>query len=1025
MLAIAIPVLAVLVVGHMRAWTSLEEDTGGEMQALAGLAAADAERWFLETRDALNRTARHLAARGGEAGACETALRALSGSGGRWMRLAVVDRVGTRMCATGDAAWMALLRAAENTAARRIADGREFWVEAIGVEAFPAATSVLAGVPVTGPDGASTGALVVAVEAANFVPALRSGSGPLGRAVLLFVDDHRKSVAPDDLGVRATALPADSEVTALAGTDGNERGSGADGSEVVFGYADVPVAGGWMVASVPAAAADPQTRAALRDEFWSMLAALGALLLTLTLLARWFARPLGEITGALTRAAAGDRTAKAPEGGPREFVELGRHTNRMGEELARSSEALVRSSEALRRSEARYRLLFETSKDAIVGTERSGRIVFANEAVERLLGYAPAELIGRDVALLQPARLRDAFRAGVREFLETGITGGGRTTIETRALHRDGQEVAVEFTYSMLDSGTESLIVGILRDITERRRVFARLKESEARFRVLADSAPAFIWMTDADGRCTYVNRAWSLATGREPEQDFGTGWVDNVHPDDRPACKETATRAFAAKEPFILEFRMRHRDGTYRWQLSQGAPHFDDANCLVGYIGTAVDIHDRVVADQRIRRLTTLYAALSEVNEAILRLRAPTELFQRVCDIVVAHGFGGAIIALLDPDHRSVRVAAAAGKYAALVRGAAIPTDGGDPRHDIPMMLAVRTDAPFVSNDRANDPRTVPVRDPAVFAELRATAAFPLHQHGRVVGAFDVYAMEVNYFDDELVRLLELLAEDISFALQSLADQANRDRAEDALRQLNAALEERVRERTAALENANRELEAFSYSTSHDLRAPLRAISGFTDIVLERHAAGLDAEGLGYLRRVKAAAARMAQLINDLLDLSRVSRASFERTTTSLSDLADEIVAELREGQPDRSVEVRITPGLTAQCDPGLVRLLLANLLANAWKFTARRPYAVIEFGRLDGDGTRAFYVRDNGAGFAMEHADKLFAPFQRLHSEREFPGSGIGLALAQRVVHRHGGRIWAEAAPDAGAAFFFTLEA
>jgi light-regulated signal transduction histidine kinase (bacteriophytochrome) len=348
---------------------------------------------------------------------------------------------------------------------------------------------------------------------------------------------------------------------------------------------------------------------------------------------------------------------------------------------------------------------------------------------------------------------------------------------------------------------------------------------------------------------------------------------------------------------------------------------------------------------------------------------------------------------------------------------------DGSDPSEGIPAIIALRTRAPFVSNDRANDPRTVPIRDAVAAQELRASASFPLNRGGEVVGVLDVVADEVGFFDGEMTRLLALLAHDVSYALDLLAARANRDRAEAALRQLNATLEARVNERTQLLEAANRELEAFSYSVSHDLRAPLRAISGFTDIVLERSDGAIDDESRAHLGRVKAAAARMSQLIDDLLNLSRIARAEFNRRETSLSAIASDIVAELAEAEPTRSVDVRIADALTASADPGLARVLLANLLGNAWKFSGRRERATIEFGSSRVDGVDAFFVRDNGAGFDAAHADKLFAPFQRLHNEREFPGTGIGLALAQRVVHRHGGRIWADAAVDAGATFYFTL--
>ncbi len=249
------------------------------------------------------------------------------------------------------------------------------------------------------------------------------------------------------------------------------------------------------------------------------------------------------------------------------------------------------------------------------------------------------------------------------------------------------------------------------------------------------------------------------------------------------------------------------------------------------------------------------------------------------------------------------------------------------------------------------------------------------------------------------------------------------RQRAEDEVRRLNAELERRVTERTAQLEATNRELEAFSYSVSHDLRAPLRTIDGFSAAVLEEHAEQLDAEGKQHLGRVRAAAVHMRQLIDDLLSLSRVSRAELTRQRVDLSALAAAVGAELQSADPQRLVTLIVAPGIVVDADARLLRIALENLLGNAWKYTRRQPQPVIELGVRQQQSKAVYVVRDNGAGFDMRFADKLFGAFQRLHGAHEFEGTGIGLATVQRIVHRHGGRIWVDAAVGQGATFFFTL--
>ena len=234
---------------------------------------------------------------------------------------------------------------------------------------------------------------------------------------------------------------------------------------------------------------------------------------------------------------------------------------------------------------------------------------------------------------------------------------------------------------------------------------------------------------------------------------------------------------------------------------------------------------------------------------------------------------------------------------------------------------------------------------------------------------------------------------------------------------------EHEIRIRTAQLETANKELETFSYSVSHDLRAPLRSIDGFSQALLEDCDQILPEQGKAHLHRIRAAAQRMASLIDDLLNLAQMARAEIHAERLDLSNLARSIAADLRKAQPERNVEFQIEDGLEAVADVRLVRVVLENLLNNAWKFTSKRAYATIELGTIQANGGRAYFVRDNGAGFDSAYIDRLFGAFQRLHAMAEFPGTGIGLATVQRIVRKHGGRVWAEGAVDRGATFYFTL--
>lgn len=267
----------------------------------------------------------------------------------------------------------------------------------------------------------------------------------------------------------------------------------------------------------------------------------------------------------------------------------------------------------------------------------------------------------------------------------------------------------------------------------------------------------------------------------------------------------------------------------------------------------------------------------------------------------------------------------------------------------------------------------------------------------------------------------IEYLGKKVLYSI--VHDATARIKAENEVKELNQTLEQRVAKRTHELQDINQELEAFAYSVSHDLRAPLRAIEGFSSLLAEEAGTMLPESSGHYLERIRYNAKKMSQLIDDLLRLSRISRQNLEYSSIDLSRLAREVSTEIAARYPERKVALFIQEDMRVSADKALLEVLLRNLLGNAWKFTSSIPEAEIRFESMDRDGQRVYSVVDNGIGFDMAYADKLFSPFQRLHNEKEYDGSGIGLSLARRIVARHGGRIWADSAPSKGAAFYFTL--
>ena len=290
-------------------------------------------------------------------------------------------------------------------------------------------------------------------------------------------------------------------------------------------------------------------------------------------------------------------------------------------------------------------------------------------------------------------------------------------------------------------------------------------------------------------------------------------------------------------------------------------------------------------------------------------------------------------------------------------------------------------------------------------------------HIDDEVLWRRDGSSFPAEYWSHPICKDGELIGAVVTFI-----DISERRHAEDELKNYRDHLEELVAERTSELTRINRELETFSYSVSHDLRAPLRAIDGFSQALQEDYAGQIDDTGINYLQRIRTGSQRMGNLIDDLLSLSRVSRIEMNRADVNLSLLAEKSVSKLQEMYPQRKVEIKISDNIQAQGDARLLEIVFDNLLGNAWKYTHKKQSASIEFGVTEKDGKTAYFVKDNGAGFDMQYATKLFGAFQRLHGN-EFEGTGIGLATVSRIIHRHGGAVWAEAIPDEGAIFYFTL--
>jgi PAS domain S-box-containing protein len=871
------------------------------------------------------------------------------------------------------------------------------------------------------------------------------------------------------------------------------------------------------------------------------------------------------------------------------------------------------------------RRLFEAAPVPLALTRQSdSTVLMVNRAAAAAFEFDMAAVVGTKAAVFY-ARPAD------REAFILALTRDGR--VDRREIElktATGRPLWASVSASLIEYRGEPVVLLGIADLSDRVESARALRESEERFRALAENAPLGVYRQDLEGHCLYTNPRWSEVTGFSADEARGKGWWRAVHPDDFAGAADGWAEAMAGDGRYRRELRLVRPNGEVRWVSVLAGPVRGADDEIVGHVGSIDDITERRRADESLReeyefrnsviqhaaeglcvchavdeypyvrftvwneRMTeitgrsleeinrlgwyqTLYPdpkvqALAQARMARMRvgdnLRAePWEIARadgqrRIVQITTSllqSGDGrGHVLALIEDvtEKQHAEMALLESQQMLKLVLDTIPVRlfwkdrnltylgcnrlvAADAGLESPAAVVGKTDLDLpwsgqASDFQADDRRVIETGEPKVNYEEAVetadgrvvwarTSKFPLRgPSGEVVGVLGAFEDITDRKEVEEGR--RLLAERLSLATQAASigtwelelpgqaltvddqfvalyggggDQGKADglwaervhpedrarslerrrdalhgeapayddefrviwpdgslhylrnlgrlvkdeqgrpsrlvgvtmdvtpfrRAEEDVRRLNAELERRVAERTRELSAANRELESFSYSVSHDLRAPLRAIDGFSQALLEDYGGQMDATASGHLRRVRLASQRMGQLIDDLLDLSRTSRAELRRRKVSLSALAEAIVAQLRTAHPTRLVDVHIAPDLEVEADESLSRVLLENLLGNAWKYTSRKPTARIELGRTLREGAPAFFVKDDGDGFDMAFAHKLFGPFQRLHGADEFEGTGIGLATVQRIVQRHGGWVLGEGEPGRGATFYFSL--
>ncbi len=673
------------------------------------------------------------------------------------------------------------------------------------------------------------------------------------------------------------------------------------------------------------------------------------------------------------------------------------------------------AQEKLHQSEERYRLISNVASDYMFSSQvnDNGKLElnWVAGAFENITGYTLDEYVanGGWRATLHPDDLE------VDDCDIEKLRNNQKVITEVRTYTKNGSIVWVMvYAHPIWDANNQKLvgIYGAVQNITERKLAEEALRESEEKYRKLIDQSPDGIFIIDLTGKFLSVNNAM-LQNLKFSNEEFLSMNIRDIIPKDYLTLHENRLLRILAGESINEpgEYLIKGKDGKEYFVEVVSAPYFEK-NKIIGLQGIARDITERKRAEEEIKLANE---ELNTLNKIILASTSALDLnfiLDKVMDDALqVVGLEGGTICLINPDYTFDLV---------IERGASQETIEDLSRHKVKIGDCLcgncaKECKPLILQTK-EEVLEYATREVLRGEDIRFHAAFPFVIGGKCVGVLCVFTRTDKKPLERNLKLLESITSQISLSIENA-------RLYEEVKKYTLQLEHIVSERTTELQVANKELEAFSYSVSHDLRAPLRAIDGFSLALLEDYSDKLDKEAKHHLQRVRNGAVEMDLLINDLLNLSRLSRRELIRGSVDMSKIVKSIKDKLIASEPGRVVKFTIADDVHVLGDGNLLKIVMDNLINNAWKFTSKKKTAKIEFGVLEKEDKKVYYIKDNGVGFDMKYADKLFSPFQRLHRKEDYPGTGIGLATVRRIISRHGGSIWAESELGKGATFYFTL--